>query len=107
MIMPDPPVVANGVVYAISTGGQAMQNYTTSDYKKLHSPRLPWPVSAVLRSTPVSNLKLYAYDAVTGKQLFDSGDAIPDWVHFSEPVVALGKVYVVTHDAHVYAFGLK
>jgi hypothetical protein len=28
-------------------------------------------------------------------------------VHFSEPVVALGKVFVVTHDAHVYAFGLK
>ena len=26
MIMPDPPVVANGVVYALSTGGQAMQN---------------------------------------------------------------------------------
>ena len=39
--------------------------------------------------------------------LFDSGKAIPDWVHFSQPVVALGKVYVVTHDAHIYAFGLK
>ncbi|HWU54906.1 MAG TPA: PQQ-binding-like beta-propeller repeat protein, partial [Rhizomicrobium sp.] len=26
MVMPDPPVVANGVVYALSTGGQAMQN---------------------------------------------------------------------------------
>ena len=32
---------------------------------------------------------------------------ITDWVHFSEPVVALGKVFVVTHDAQVYAFGLK
>ena len=31
---------------------------------------------------------------------------IADWVHFSEPVVALGKVFLVTHDAHVYAFGL-
>ncbi len=28
-------------------------------------------------------------------------------VHFSEPVVALGKVYVVTHDARVIAFGLR
>jgi outer membrane protein assembly factor BamB len=102
MIMPDPPVVANGVVYALSTGGQAWQNYA-----KPGGPRLPWPVSAVVRSTPVDNMKLYAYDAQTGKQLFNSGKAIGDWVHFSEPVVALGKVYVVTHDAHVYAFGLK
>jgi hypothetical protein len=102
MIMPDPPVVANGVVYAVSTGGQAWQNYATPGGK-----RLPWPVSAVLRSTQVDNLKLYAYDAVSGKQLFNSGKAIPDWVHFSQPVVALGKVYVVTHDAHIYAFGLK
>ena len=30
MIMPDPPVVANGVVYALSTGGQAMQNMAPS-----------------------------------------------------------------------------
>jgi len=102
MIMPDPPVVANGVVYALSTGGQAMQNYA-----KPGGPRMPWTESNTLRSTPVDNMKLYAYDAVSGKQLFNSGKAIPDWVHFSEPVVALGKVYVVTHDAHVFAFGLK
>ena len=25
----------------------------------------------------------------------------------NEPVVALGRVFVVSHDAHVYAFGLK
>jgi hypothetical protein len=28
-------------------------------------------------------------------------------VHFSQPAVALGKVFLVSHDAHVYAFGLK
>ena len=102
MIMPDPPVVANGVVYALSTGGQAMQNGA-----KPGDPRMPYPVSAVLRSTPVSNMVLYAYDAVTGKKLWDSGKTLTDWVHFSEPVVALGKVFVVTHDAHVIAFAVK
>jgi len=102
MIMPDPPVVANGVVYALSTGGQAWQNYAKPGGK-----RLPWTESNTLRSTPVSNMKLYAYDAESGKKLFDSGKMLTDWVHFSEPVVALGKVYVVTHDAHVVAFGLK
>jgi outer membrane protein assembly factor BamB len=102
LIMPDPPVVANGVVYAVSTGGQRMQN-------SLHpgEPRMPYPVSAVMRSTPVSNLTLYALDAETGKPLWSSGKTISDWVHFGEPVVALGKVFIVTHDAHVMAFGLK
>ena len=61
----------------------------------------------VLRSTPVSNMTLYAYDAETGQQLWSSGKTLSDWVHFSEPVVALGKIFVVTHDAKVIAFGLK
>ncbi|HEX3754035.1 MAG TPA: PQQ-binding-like beta-propeller repeat protein [Rhizomicrobium sp.] len=102
LIMPDPPVVANGVVYAFSTGGQRMQNF-------LHpgEPRMAHSVSAVMRSKPVSNLTVYALDAQTGKPLWSSKNMITDWVHFSEPVVALGKVFVVTHDAHVYAFGLK
>jgi outer membrane protein assembly factor BamB len=68
---------------------------------------MPYDVSAVLRSTPVSNMVLYAYDAISGQQLWSSGKTLPDWVHFSEPVVAQGKVFVVTHDAHVIAFGLK
>src|SRR5262249_36591674 len=102
MIMPDPPVVANGVVYAVSTGGQRMQNSVNPG-----EPRMAYPDSAVLRSTPVGNLVLHALDAETGKPLWSSGKLIKDWVHFGEPVVALGKVYVVTHDAHVYAFGLK
>jgi outer membrane protein assembly factor BamB len=52
-------------------------------------------------------LVLYALDAQTGKQLYSSEKIITSWVHYSEPVVALGKVFVVTWDAHVYAFGLK
>ena len=102
MIMPDPPVVANGVVYALSSAGQARQNSA-----KDGDPRMPYDVSAVLRSTPVSNMTLYAYDAETGQQLWSSGKTLTDWVHFSEPVVALGKIFVVTHDAKVVAFGLK
>jgi outer membrane protein assembly factor BamB len=102
MIMPDPPVVANGVVYALSTGGQAMQNMAHPGEK-----RMTYDLSSVLRSTPVSNMKLYAYDAVSGKELWSSGKQMPDWVHFSEPVVSMGKVFLVTHDAHVIAYGLK
>ena len=70
-------------------------------------PRMPYDQSAVLRSTPVTNMTLYAYDAVSGKQLWSSGKSLMDWVHFSEPVVAQGKLFVVSHDAHIVAFGLK
>lgn len=103
MIMPDPPTVANGVLYATSTGGQATQNPKRPDGTRIAN------TSAELirnRSTPVDNLKLYAFDAETGKPLYSSKKAITDWVHFSEPVVALGKVFLNTHDGHVYAFGL-
>jgi len=102
MVMADPPVVAGGIVFALSTGGEARQNgYKTGD------PKMPYSQSAVLRSTPVTNMVLHAYDAVSGKALWDSGKTLTDWVHFSEPVVAMGRVYVVTHDGHVVAFGLK
>jgi hypothetical protein len=105
LIVPDPPVVANGVLYAIQTGEQTIQSpadvHGTQDEIN-HS-----PLSAKYRSTPVNNLVLFAFDAETGEQLYSSDRTITDWVHFSEPVVALGKVFIVTHDAHVYAFGLK
>jgi outer membrane protein assembly factor BamB len=134
MHVPDPPVVANGVVYAIQTGENTVQNPGRPGGDSDGGPgrgsaqgppagapqaapgggRGPAadPAAAALqwakfRATPVSNLILYAYDAETGKQLYSSEKIINSWVHFSEPVVAVGKVFVVSWDAHVYAFGLR
>ncbi len=130
MTVADPPSVANGVVYALQSGEQTLQIRP----RPPGSPPAPGrggagappgggrgPADAppaqggrggnpndfnAFRATPVSNLILYAFDAETGKQLYSSDKIITNWTHFSEPVVALGKVFVVTHDAHVYAFGL-
>ena len=102
MIMPDPPVVANGVLYATQTGGQAMQNFLKQGDRRMRIAE-----SNTMRATPVGNLRLFAFDAVTGKQLYDSKNTMTNWVHFSEPVVAKGKVFLVTHDAKVHAFGLN
>jgi outer membrane protein assembly factor BamB len=49
---------------------------------------------------------LWALDAETGKLLYNSGKLITGWTHFSEPVVAMGKVFVETHEGQVFAFGL-
>ena len=102
MIMPDPPVVANGVLYATQTGGQAMQNFLKQGDRRMRIAE-----SNTMRATPVGNLRLFAFDAVTGKQLYDSKNTMTNWVHFSEPVLAKGKVFLVTHDAKVHAFGLN
>jgi hypothetical protein len=92
MQVPDPPVVANSVVYALQTG----ENTGTAR-----------PATAKSRSTPTTNAVLYALDAETGRQLYSSEKLIDSWTHFSEPVVTGGKVYVSTWDGRVYAFGLK
>ncbi len=92
MHVPDPPVVANGVVYALQTGENTEQGQRAT---------------AKFRSTPITNAVLYALDAETGKELYSSDKLIDSWTHFSEPVVAFGQVYVSTWDGRLYAFGLK
>ena len=49
-----------------------------------------------------------ALDAETGKELWSSRNAMAgNTEHFGEPVVAAGKVFVVDHQAHIFAFGLR
>jgi outer membrane protein assembly factor BamB len=96
---PDMITVANGVLFTLGTGEQTIQNPT---------PALPDNLAwSQFRTTPVGHEILYAFDAENGKPLYTSKNVLPNWVHFSQPVVSNGKIYVVSYDAHVYAFGLK
>jgi outer membrane protein assembly factor BamB len=87
--LPDPPVIANGVLFALATGENAVQ-------KGGEKNRFTNTHPAILR----------ALDVGTGKELFNSKDSIASWVHFSGLAVANGQVYVVDHDSNVYAFAL-
>jgi outer membrane protein assembly factor BamB len=110
LLVPDSVALANGVVYAVQTGEQTNQH---PDNLEGHGA----PVNGVAgltpaelakwRSTPAARMTLYALDAETGKELYSSKNAMSSYAHFSQPVVALGKVFVISHDSHVYAFGLK
>lgn len=104
LITPDPPVIANGVVYAVQTGDQPLLQRPAKDGVKFG---IKGPEADLFRATPIGPMVLWALDAETGKPLYNSGKAITGWTHFSEPVVALGKVFLETHDAKVYAFGLS
>jgi outer membrane protein assembly factor BamB len=91
MQVPDPPVVANGVVYAVATG----ENTRQGGY---------FPPE--IRARPRSHATLYAFDAETGKTLYSSKDLVPSWAHFGGPAVSKGRVYFTTWDGKVYSFGL-
>ena len=49
---------------------------------------------------------LYALDAATGKELWNSGTSITSPVFGVGPSGGDSQVYVVTHDGTLYAFGM-
>jgi len=76
MISPLPPVIASGVVFALSAG----KNGT--------------------RAT------LYALDAATGKELYSSRNQIATSASLAGMTVSNGRVYFNTMDGTLYAFGM-
>jgi outer membrane protein assembly factor BamB len=97
MSVPEPVVIANGVVFALSNGENVKQ--VDADGRILPS--------KVRAETPVGNATLYALDAKNGRVLSSSGKTIPGFTHSSGLALNNGRVYVVTHDSHVYAFGIE
>jgi outer membrane protein assembly factor BamB len=71
------PIVVNGVVFALASGGQ--------------------------RAGPAV---LYALDGLTGKELWNSGTTIASFVSSGGLAGGDGQVYVPTYDNTLYAFGI-
>ncbi|HET9178405.1 MAG TPA: PQQ-binding-like beta-propeller repeat protein [Terriglobia bacterium] len=106
--LPDPPVVANGVLFGLATGENPRQTHTMGmiHFKSVEE----WKhnlLTTAQRSQGTHAAVLYALDARTGKMLYQSGGSMKSWVHFSGLAVADGKVYAVDHDSNVYCFGLQ
>jgi len=87
---PAPPIVLNDVVFALATGA------ARGDAHMPAAQRLE-------RSTPAV---LYALDAKTGKELWNSGHTITASVQGVGPSGQDGQVYVVAADGTLYAFGI-
>jgi outer membrane protein assembly factor BamB len=113
LAVPDSPVIANGLVYAISTGENTLQRHTDPKYHAIYQkpgmPPLPktGTLTAEERGQNTTHAILYALDPETGEELFSSGKTIDDWTHLSSITVADGQVYVTTRKSFVYAFGVK
>ena len=93
----EPPVVANGVVFAYGSGESTTQatpelglRANSSEFRIKHS----------------THAVLYALDAQTGDELWSSGAQITSWNHWAGLSVANGRVYLGTFDGTLYCFGI-
>jgi outer membrane protein assembly factor BamB len=93
----EPPVIANGVIFAYGNGEGTDQAGPDVGLDNNLERRIPLSTKAVL----------YALDAQTGKELWSSGDQITSWNHWSGLSVANGRVYIGTFDGNLYSFGIK
>jgi outer membrane protein assembly factor BamB len=96
MNIPAPPVVANGVVYALATG-EYVRQINDADGGQF---------SAAAKIERSSHAVLYALDDETGEELYSSGDQVISFMHFGGLAVAGGQVYFGTFDNTLYAFGI-
>ena len=93
----EPPVIANGVIFAYGSGENTAQAYPDVGLDFRAERRIP-------KSTRVV---LYALDTQTGKELWSSGDAIKTFNHWSGISVANGRIFINTFDGTVYCFGIR
>ena len=93
----EPPVIANGVVYAYGSGESNVQA----------TPELGLGANtSAIRIKNSHPAVIYALDGDTGKELWNSGDAMKSFVHFGALSVNNGRVYLGTFDSTLYSFGL-
>ena len=95
MYMAEPPVIANGIVFAYGSGESTTQRWPEPGHVGGAEGRIQESTHAVL----------YALDARTGEELWSSGDQIASWNHFTGLSVANGRVYIDTFDGMLYCFG--
>jgi outer membrane protein assembly factor BamB len=92
MSSPQPPVIASGVVFALSSG-----EFTRTIGR-----------SGEIDERPKGGTRavLYALDALTGKELYSSRNQIAGPAALTGLTLANGRVYFGTMDGTVYGFGM-
>ncbi|WP_213804047.1 PQQ-binding-like beta-propeller repeat protein [Granulicella sp. dw_53] len=97
MITAEPPVIANGVVFALAGGEFTGQANDTEGGLFSSEQRIQKSVPA----------KLFLLDAKTGKELYSSGEQITSFLHQAGLSVAGGRVIFGTFDGTIYCYGVK
>ena len=93
----EPPVVANGVVFAYGSGESTAQATPELGLRANQSE---------IRIKNSTHAVLYALDGQSGDELWSSGSEITSWNHWAGLSVANGRVYIGTFDGTLYSFGV-
>lgn len=94
--VPDPAAIAGGVLFVVGTGENTQQ---------VNAGNVNQPLGD-RQTRNIGHAILYALDARTGRELWNSGVTMSGWTHFSGLAIGDGKIFVTTHDGAIYAFGL-
>jgi outer membrane protein assembly factor BamB len=92
----EPSIIANGMIFAYGSGENTQQAW----------PDIGLNFDSTIRAAKSGHAIIYVLDAMTGKQLWSSGDTIKTFNHFSGITVANGHVYLGDYDGTLYCFGL-
>lgn len=92
----EPALIANGMVFGYGSGANTAQAFPDVGLDFRIERRIPKSTHAVL----------YALDGQTGKELWNSGNQLASWNHFSGISLANGQIYINTWDGMLYCFGL-
>jgi outer membrane protein assembly factor BamB len=108
MDMAEHAIVANGVIFTYGSGEDATQIVPDRAFDDPAGPQIGGAISnSGVRRIPSSRrATLYALDALTGRELWNSGDQITTWNHYSGLTVANGRAFITTFDGTIYAFGV-
>ncbi len=93
----EPPVIANGLVFAYGNGEDTHQAMPDAALTNTAEERIAGSTNAVL----------YVLDARNGKELWSSGDEITSWNHWSGLSLSNGRVYIATFDSTVWCYGIE
>jgi outer membrane protein assembly factor BamB len=96
MVTPAAPAIANGLVFALSTG----------EWVRQANDKEGGLYQADVRAQKSAPAVLYALDATTGKELWSSGNQVTSFTHNGELSIANGRVYFTTYDNTLYCFGI-
>ena len=109
MDMAEHALVANGIVFTYASGEDATQVVPDRAFDDPAGPQIGGAVNngGVRRIPSSRRAALYALDALTGQELWNSGNEIATWNHYSGLTIANGRAFITTFDGMIYAFGIQ
>ena len=108
MDMAEHAIVANGVLFVYASGEDTTQVFPERAFDDPQGAQLGGAVSnGAPRRLAGRKAALYALDALSGEELWNSGNQITTWNHYSGLTVANGRAYLTTFDGAIYIFGVN